>query len=375
MAAPKTFQVVAWVGAALLCSTASAADPPPNPNADAIAAAQQLKDLVNAQKDLLNAQKELIDAKFPRIQGGLPGEIKQGTGSLYNLGAVAEATQRLVSAAEGICAKVKSKEKPTKVVVAGIEESHALLQYSLAAIELGTLDDDTKALVGDVPTLRSTLPVYAAGAAITMLTDFAKLFRTDRTIYNETVVLNKEILVDKVSLCMGIDPTPWTVEYPRSKLDATVRQLDQDPFWKRVSEVQHRRGDLARLIAQGAEANATREAKDKAAKAQELTDRLAAFMKAVLGVDTVTSQSALGIILLGELVRSALVKPARLLVVHLPHQGGFSMVTKSIWREDRLYVSGGVIATYRVTDSAGNLIASDYVREVDPKLHRVKLSD
>jgi hypothetical protein len=112
-------------------------------------------------------------------------------------------------------------------------------------------------------------------------------------------------------------------------------------------------------------------APDKAKAATALLTRIDTFVSDLLAAEG-TTEAPLVSILRGEVLADAFKGNRPVLSLKLVKQGGISMTTSSIWREDRLYVGGGVIVSYRFSEN-DRLVRAEVIPKVDPNLTRINL--
>ena len=80
---------------------------------------------------------------------------------------------------------------------------------------------------------------------------------------------------------------------------------------------------------------------------------LDAMLTRLSTLDPATKVPGLVTILRGELAQGLLeIAKGHILSVKVVVKGGSSLKTSSIWRNDRLYASGGVVISYRISDAA-----------------------
>jgi hypothetical protein len=143
---------------------------------------------------------------------------------------------------------------------------------------------------------------------------------------------------------------PDKLLYPAVAVDAVYSGAIVSTYGSTLRKTMERRGQLAAIASES-------NPKDEKRKAQAgaLLAELDSLSTALLTPDATTKLPMLMLIMRGE-IGDAYVSQAggRVLTVRIAAKGGSSLKTSSIWRSDRLYAAGGVIATYRLTGGNNN---------------------
>jgi hypothetical protein len=337
---------------ATFCATAqdAAAD-----NARVAAMQQELAEL--------KAQTELLAAQFPVIEGGKAGTVTQGSGAMYPLGAWAQVWKRLGAAAQEVCTAVAPHLEGVTPTLVAPAELPAALRYHVVAAQLAQLEAQFDALLAP-PVTPGAAVLPAVAAVVPSLVSITKLFRTDRTLHDETVTLSNDVLNDLVQACLAGQGRAVHHAGPAATM-ALVQ--GRSALLARLSSLTARSGMLS---AKADDASRPEEA----AQAKALLERYTTFHAELLAVPPGAAEPPLADVLRGEVVAAppAPPHPPALLVVHIVKQGGSSMVTSNLWREDRLYVGGGAIVGWRLI-VGGALKHAGLVAKVGPGFERVPL--
>lgn len=352
-----------------------------DPNAEEKLRLQQQKELLEARKELLEAQKALVDAQYPKFTGGKAGALTFGT-SVDVFHATVNAHRALRDLSIRICNDESLKAVAIVVVVAD-EDLKAATAHRLVNRQLGELVKAYKALEGDEarpqtrnsPVAGAAVPLYAAATALSSIADLTKLFRSDVKVSPEEVPLTDNDLLSAISACPG-----FASKVKSSQSFMAVKALDegQSIFWSLYKEAQKLR---EKAESNGAVQSAELALFDKAKIAAASKEDKAAFVK--LTADTTRRAALITIhdkiealvssvddakypnllrILRGEEAAKQFeaAKSANgvLLSASIVAKGGFSAVSTSVWRADRLYSRGGVAVSYRVVNPRDQSVLS-----------------
>jgi hypothetical protein len=324
--------------------------------ADKVKALQDLKDvldaqkkLIDAQKDLLGSQKSLLEAEFPKISGGKEGTIEFKSGGADNLHAHVQTYQALSRAASDVCDKVNaSLNDKESVVLLSADDIKMSGQYRIALSDLQSLQKMFEDAVGQKVAITGTgLELYGAAIALTTIADFTKLFRTNRTLYAESTTVADEELTNLVAQCIK-----RSVIYPAVQFDSAIAS-GTSSFIDALHGLDVHRAKVDSLIMElSAKEKRTPSDEARLAALKTLAARHDKFVTAMAASDEANKTPILFYLLRGEIVANA-VKSANipLLTTKISKQGGFSMITSSIWRSDRFFSSGGVVVSYRLVSN------------------------
>ena len=239
------------------------------------------------------------------------------------------------------------------------------------------------------------------------LIDVTKLFRTDRKLSFAEVTADEVALADQIAACLQAK-LPGKVSYARvemvnalglsnSKLRSDLKTLADDDA-NLAARITQREDSLAKpedpkkgaVAAPKAVDDEARRKKELAEIAQwkALAERYKAFLKSLEGTDATVRSGVLMSVLQGEAIdrmlycgpnaKGAVVCAegdrdreviARLLTTRVVKAGGTTMVTSSTFSSDRIYSSGGVVVTYRLTDgstvqAAGSVQKDSQLKEI-----------
>ena len=326
------------------------------------------------QTALLEAQTKLYQAKFPVIAGGKEGTLTKGEGGLYPLGAWEQVYLRLGQGAEDICAQLTASKAPGKTTKFALVTDADLEQASRFRL----VRQEQDAILKEFERVKAIAPppkpvqglaapafVQAIPAVVGSLVSIAKLFRTDIELHDETVTIATATLQELVYGCLRkVDA--FDVQYPAITGLYAVSGGAQTQFLKDIDTIVKERATLPPAI----DDDKANPKKAEAAKA--LLTRVDKFIGDLYATPTGGARAPITDALLGEAVVAAVQAPVHLLIVAIVQQGGNSMITKSFWRSDRLFVGGGVIVSYKLIGQ-GQLLSSATIRKVDPEFRRIPL--
>ena len=325
------------------------------------------------QTELLKAEVALLQAKWPQFAGGKEGKLGKGTGGVYALGAWDQVYERLGDAVDEICAALMSAKTNTPPVLLSAADLDAGLRYRIAAREQQAIlaaiaqltapvaaADPAKGGVGAMAT-----PLATVAAVLPSLMSLTKLFRTDVALHDETVAIAERTLTDLVHR-RARDAHALSLGYPAVAGLYALSGAQTTAFGQGVEDIINQRSAVQGVIDD--KSNAT-----KGAQATALLARMDKFVAELYTVPaTAGARAPIAEVLLGEAVGAAVKGSGAMLLVAIVQQGGNSMITSNAWREDRLYVGGGVVVDYKLIDQ-GQLLASGTIRKVDPQFRRVML--
>lgn len=378
---------------------------------------QAQKDLINAQKDLIDAEKGLLQSKLPTLPAGKAGTITFDSGNGDVLHATAQSYKALGNAAKQLCVIVKERsetdEENQPVAIVTADDLRLAAQYRIVKQEADQLEKAfDKALKVDETTKTSLTPAAPAGAvagmALTTLIDISKLFRTDKKLAFSAPTIDESDLTDQIARCLAntegvtkkhpiaAPPLPGGARYARVET-ANVIAFGTSHFLAQLDGLASSNAVLATKIRQlqddisaaekksaktkGQSAGAGKPAdldktdledkKRELAVWQALAARYGAFKVSLDGSDAATRLAIALAALQGEAVAKMLEAPGtKLLTTRIAAKGGTTLVTSSAIRSDRMYSSGGVVITYRLTD--GNSVQEAGSIQVDSRLEEIQ---
>ena len=356
------FRMVAFIAAtSAFCVHAQPANPTPTPS-PAPSPNQALidaKDRLEAQTNLLKAETALLQAKIGTLPTGKEGSITLGTQAAYPIGSLERVYERLKPLAKDVCAAVASVDqaKEAKVLV-GPADLLAVVRYRMVNQELKLIEQDAQALMAQD---RKT-SVASVGVILGAVESISKLFRSDLTIFSQTTTIDPRYLQDLVSACLE------KAAYPALNAQQALLDPATSAVLTRVTDLVALRPKIRDFHTAAVAAKDTA----KATSLESVLTRLDRLVTALVAIPEGQRQPPLVDVVLGEAVANAVGAQAVILTVNLADQGGMSMLEKRSFFSDRLYVGGGAIATYRMTQG-GKLLASGMVAQVDPEMKRVYL--
>lgn len=318
---------------------------------------------------LLNARTALLQAQWPQLAGGKEGKLTKDAGGVYELGAWNQVFERLGEAAGDICAAVRNTPQAAKpMVLLTATDSDTALRFRVADKELAAILAAIDRLVpppqpGGAGAMAA--PLAALAAVLPSIISVTKLFRTDRALHDETVSIGDHTLAELVSDCAR-KPPALQVDYPAIAGLYALSGAKPTPFGMGVERIVAARAPLQAVVDD--KANAA-----KSAAASALLARGDKFVADLYTVPAAGGRAPIAEVLLGEAVDGAVKGASAVLLVGIVKQGGNSMVTSSVWREDRLYVGGGAVVSFKLIDQ-GQLAAAGTIRKVDSQFQLVLLA-
>lgn len=324
-----------------------------NPNQAEIDALKDETALLNAKADLAKAKA----AAFPALPEGTGknGALTVETAERDKFHVTARAAESYKDAAKKLAAILKGAEPMALLTDA---DRNAIVTYKTENAKLVSLTSRMQKFLGPKPIKPESVDLVGVASLLTQVAQFAKLFRTDKSLAFADVSLPDELLLDLL-----VVELPGSLLYPAAALDAVYAGSLGSMYANGVRDVVDRRTEVADIAKQ--QIPEPKDAKDtKGAKAKEealkrkdeaiaLLAEIDTLATALVSIDTSTKLPALMFIMRGELAEGYVkTAKAQVLSVRIEAKGGSSLKTSSIWRSDRLYAAGGVVVSYRVTKEA-----------------------
>jgi len=378
----NTVTALVMLYAALSVLVVNAAD-----NVDAIKQLQDQKALSDAQKDLIKsqadalaAQKDLINAQFPKFSGGKSGEIAFSGSSVDSFHANLFAYDALSSLACKL-AKNAAFADAKRVLLMSNEDLVSVVATRQVQYQIDQLVKDYKSLLPEdikFEVAITQLP-YAVGTALSSIADLGRLFRTDQKISQENISLSD---TDLANALIGCDPKKFVLPSSLSLSSYFLDAPNASALWNAykeagdyrsqvISKLKRARVELATMDASKLADKAGDRAKyiqlkTRADRIDSLLERHTSLDGIVLGVNETTKEPILVRLLRGEAIKNVVAnknEKAVLLTASVVLKGGFSVVSQSIWREDKFYSRGGLVISYRAQNPDGSVIASGFMSE------------
>lgn len=335
----------------LFCGLPVSAADKVNPAQDAIDALNDKKALLEAQTNLLKAEADLIKAQNPAFPDnfGKQGSLTIETAERDKFHVTARSAESFAIAAKKLAQLVREEKKLT-ALISDLDRA-TLPLYWAEKLNLNKLNSDIESVLGPIPLGKPTpesvgAALFGVGTVLSQLAQFTNLFKTDKNIAFTDSTLPDELLLDMLAVELG-----ETVLYPGGAVDAILTSGGRAFFSRELGAAMARRSELVKLGEKGASVLASLDA---------TTTRLGAS-------DASTKLPLLLAVIRGELVDQYVTAAERILSVKIAVKGGTSLKTSSIWRSDRLYVSGGVVVAYRLTspekDGSGKVVRAGVVTE------------
>lgn len=340
---PKNLLLVFFV----VFPVASSAADQVNPHQAAIDDLNDKKALIKAERDLLEAQAALIKNEYPALPDGFgkKGSLTIEASERDKFHVSARAAESFAQVAAQIATAVEKDCEATCVLMTDTDRVALLLYWD----EKATLERTARgveSLLGKVKLEaipEGPLPIVTLGAVLMQAAQLTQIVRTDKSLAFGDAAVPDELLFDYVVFKLKAK-----VLYPTGTVDGIISGKITSDFRKNLEALLVRR---SALVAASAD-------KNKKEKADALIKQVDDFATRLTTVDAATKKPLLLSVLVGEVVDQHLkVASGRSLTLKVLSKGGSSLKTTSIWRSDRLYAAGGIVAMYRVTegDSAGTI--------------------
>lgn len=308
-----------------------------NPNQSAIDTLTDKKALLDAQDALVKSEATLEKDKFPGFgeNFGKSGALTVDSAERDKFHITAMSAQAFPDAAGKLAAILIEEGKP--VVLLTDADRNVVPLYWSEKLRLDRIDANVLSLIGPPPktaTPEGVAELLGIGSLLSEISQFTQLFRTDKNIAYADSLLPDELFLDLVAV-----EAKSKVLYPSGTLDALLTGSYGSDFARQLQKSFQRRDSLLSITSAGK--------KEKAAAILAEMDSLASNLSTP---DASTKVPLLMNVLRGELVQGSIkAADGRVLSVRVAAKGGASLRTSSVWRSDRLYASGGVIVTYRLT--------------------------
>lgn len=338
-------------------------------NADLIKQIQDQKALLDAQKGLndskaglLTSEKNLVDAQYPKFTGGKAGETTFGT-SVDPFHANFYAYKALGSLASDLAGALFKQTTLTdkKVLVLSSDDLASIAAYRLLKNQLDELNKAYEASLklASTPTVDlvppttpstsvlKTIPIYTAAMALSSIADFTRLFHTDQKVGQEAVTLTDSDLANAL-----IHANPAKFLLATSLVIPELLDEKNSKLWAEYNMANSNRVTVQALPS-NMDANLAKQFTALLAKHTQLDTIFT-------GVNETTKEPNILRLLRGEALYNAYQTDNTVyLTANVVLKGGFSVVSQSIWRQDKFYSQGGVVVSYRAMDKEGKVLAAD----------------
>ncbi|MCQ9376301.1 hypothetical protein NMQ14_18820 [Methyloversatilis sp. XJ19-13] len=310
-------------------------------NQASVDAINNKKALIEAQDALMKAQVALLKNRFPAFSEdfGNAGALTIESAERDKFHVTARSAEAFRSAARQIANAIKNDGNPVVLMTDADRASVPTFWSERAALQ--RVDSEIIKLLGDIPKdpdKESSLALFGIGTIMSQVAQFTQLARTDRSLAFTDSLLPDELLYDLVAIELS-----QTALYPGAAVDAILATGAASTFAKQFDAIAKRRATLTKVDGKD---------KEKAAAVLAEFDELSARLVAV---DASTEMPLLLTVLRGELVDQFLIaSKGRTLSIKVASKGGTSLKVTSVWRSDRLYAAGGVVASYRLTAPGPN---------------------
>ncbi|MGK5078906.1 hypothetical protein [Janthinobacterium sp. HLX7-2] len=318
-----------------------------NPKQDIVDAAKDETTLNEAIAAKNKSEATLAASEFPAFPDGFgkAGTVTVDAADRDKFHVTARTAESFKKAAQALAATLPAAKAGKMSILLTDADRNAVAVYFKESQRIGAITKDMCALVNDKALIKPEAfgpELIGVGSLLNEIAQFAKLFRTDKSISFTSTDLADDILFDLLAVAASDK-----LIYPAGGIDALLDGSYATEFAKAVRT-------MTQCRAAPPKAPITSD-KDKATVAA--VDALATELASA---DTVTRQPILLSALRGELVQNSLASANAFLSVKVAAKGGASLKTSSIWRSDRLYAAGGVVVAYRLTEKGdpgqGNVI-------------------
>lgn len=375
---PVTVLVAAGVfHTAAIAQAAPAAAAPVDPIVEELkrrlAVLEAEKATIAGEVERNKARLDLFQQQFPVITGGNSGAIKFDTSKgAYAIGAWEMVFQRMAEGASELCQSLDGTFKGAnlkEVVLVSEDDLQLPAAYILVSGEQKRLQFELDALLGtevvkpSIGPAPAVAPIAAVGAILNSAVSIAKFFRTDITLYPEATTVNVASVKDEVAKCLSARQI--AVNYPALSSRHALLSSSGSEFLLQLQKLSVDRQRAESKVLQMSPAS-------RPASASPLFAQVDKFIGDLLGASAAPAEAPLLSVVRGEAIQLGLANNVPMLMVGIPQQGGLSMITSSVWRSDRLFVGGGMIISYRLSNK-GTILASGSIAKVDPKMKRVTL--
>lgn len=317
-----------------------------NPNQGAIDALADQKALVDAQNELAKSEAGLAKSKFSGFGDnfGKTGAVTVESAERDKFHITAKSAEAFPDAAKQILAALPLEEAKPVVLLTEADRNSVPIYWS-EKIKLDRLASAVDDLLGkevQKAEKEGNADLLGIGSLLSEVAQFTQLFRTDKSVAFAESSLPDELLLDLIA-----QQAPTKVIYPSAAMDALWTGGVSSNFGSLVSALFKRRGKLSEF---SEKAKGKKDQTAAAAAASAALADLDALATSLATPDVTTKIPLLLTVFRGEFVAGALTSNSgRALTVKVAEKGGASLKTSSIWHSDRLYASGGVVATYRLT--------------------------
>ena len=368
--ARKIFSVAGILMASVLSFSTHAADAPE-------------LDKLKAEVEYKKQQIELLKLSYPVIEGGKTGTIKFDAGkSAYPIGAWERVYTQMREAANELCQRVGPKMVGKDVTLVSEDELNAAYIYPVLKTEVGRLNGELNSLEswldGQLNLLENSnksntlgfdakvVSLTGVAAVVSSAISITNLLRSDLTLYQESTNIGVTALKDATFQCLTEKANKAVYPENASRYRLMTESKDGE-FIKDVDRLKLERFRLATKIAKLPQKSVPKNAEAVFAQVDK-------FLADLYSVNTARNELVLLTALRGEIISSHWGKDkSQLLEISIPQQGGISMISSSTWRSDRLYVGGGLIVRYRLSD-AEKLVDAGTIEKIDPAFKHVPLA-
>jgi hypothetical protein len=384
-----------WISAAVsvLCLLASGAAYPQDDNGDDTPPAAPEDPAITAlkkERDQAVLEKEIAEAEAAKAAAQAPDSTTKGKEGTVTLGetkagyfAEILAYKTLTGAAADLSAKVNCGEKQRVLITDQMDLSQTASLWNLLDLKVKqqelvfanldqTHDDKGRKLTEFAAA--TVLPALLGAAA-----DVASFFRTNQELYAREFTLNNQALIAEVSGALlakkcavvlpGLDISgTGNLRERISKLFDEKRALQEK--LSKIEKAHQERMDKLKGDAKAVEAVRQQwtEISEQFAEAFKTFD---ALMETILTPPDADKKSPLEVVALIDSIRAKKDDPL-LLFASIVSQGGDVEITTSVWTGGRVSFIGGSVTVFFVTDSKGNLQASDTLPQFQRALYNVR---
>jgi hypothetical protein len=338
-----------------------AADPHVNPDQSTIDSINDRKSLIDAQDALIKSQTSLIKDQSPAFDDnfGKKGALTVDTADRDKFHVTARSAEAFSRMADKLAAITKEAAGVRPILILVDADRSAVQALWAESTALSSIETKIATALKEPPKVKAQaapgVGLFEVGTVLSQIAQFTQLFRTDKNVSFTDSLLTDDVLLDLVAI--GLQGSS---RYPQGETDRFLSKSwnSNSDFGVRLSAALSKRDALVAIGDPG---------KDALKDISALSDRLAT-------PDATTKLPELFTVLRGELVQTYLSeKDVLTLSVRVVSKGGASLKTSSIWRSDRLYASGGVITSYRISDPKNPALLKAGVLTMESEFEEVPL--
>lgn len=334
-----------------LCSLVVLAAEHVNPNQAEIEALNDKKALLEAKEAISKAENSLAKSEFEAFPDNFG---KKGNLTLSGTDTV-RVTAKTALAMKQVAKQIANllKAESGSVVLLTDADRMSIPVYKVEKDSADRLLSAARKLLEDGPPVAAeSAELLALGTMLSQFAQFTQLFRTDKTVSFVQTTLPDDLLLELISA------NAPNALYAAADLDGLLAGRFASLVGKTLTDLARARDSLKQIA----------DPKKKEA-ATALSAQIDEGFKRLMSNNEAAKTLCLLVVLRGELVSGYLdAANGREMSVRILAQGGTTIKTESIWRSDRYYVSGSIVASYRLISTApsGSVMKADVISSDGP---------